>query len=1024
MTGTPNLEGRRAGGYRRRVRAIVVAAAMGVMLPASLAVASPPAASPPAQATEASGTAATASARLPQASRAPAGAPAAGIPQVSPTPRSMQPLPGPFALPATVRLLVGPHTDPSALSALTSVLRGAGVQDVERASAGSSGTPDGPALDIWVGGPSEGNAGSAAVLRQFGVAGPGGLPAGGYVLVAGRARGRPDVVLSGVDATGTFYAVQTFRQLLTRRGPDTFVAGVRVRDWPSFAIRGGMESFYGDPWPQADALHQIEFLGEHKMNALLYTPGGDARVASGQWRSPYPPDQLAQFAQLVQAANASHVDFMYRIDPEAQLDPQAGICHSDPGDLQALLGRYEQLWSIGIHTISVGWDDAGGQFVCAADTQMFGADPSPLAAAQAYVINYLYANFVLTHPGARLITVPAEYSGDGPSVYRTQFAQLIPDAVQIFWTGPAVISPTITRSDLDQASQAFGGRKLLIFDNYPVNDYATTQQHLAPLTGRDPALAGAAAGVMANEMLEEEPSLIPLFTVADFAWNASRYDPRRSEAAAIRELGGPGAAALAAYAANSVDSPLDTGSESPVQPLIAAFLTAYTSGSPLSGPAAALTAALRRAQQAPAIIDAKVPDASFVSESAPWLDKLGDQAGADLAAVQALLAQTRGDRAAVAAGQAQMDALVTAAAGIPQVVAPGVYEQLSDFAQTETGRFLSPDPTIVAPAAGRQLLAAAMANTISFTVTGLAPGQLDAQVTAVAPAGWQSTVTPSQISLRSGNRTVQATIQLHVTPPAGAAGTTGDVGVSVAVDGQGTVTAQAEASVAALPAASYPSLVLGARPSGYWRLDDAGATEADASGNGNSGHDVGPVVHGQPGALAGSGDTAVQLDGGYVDVPNSPTVALSGPFTIEAWVKTTVTGQQQGIIEKYNTPSPDGFGLRIDADGRLDAFVSSSTASQLVQGATVVTPDVWHLVVATGDGASLKIYLDGFEDASLATTLLPQPGQLDLRLGARGDDTNDRLLGDLDEVAIYPSALSLGQIQAQYLAGAYGSASR
>jgi hypothetical protein len=461
----------------------------------------------------------------------------------------------------------------------------------------------------------------------------------------------------------------------------------------------------------------------------------------------------------------------------------------------------------------------------------------------------------------------------------------------------------------------------------------------------------------------------------------------------------------------------------PVQPLIAAFLTAYTSGSPLSGPAAALTAALRRAQQAPAIIEAKVPDASFVSESAPWLDKLADQAGADLAAVQALLAQTRGDRAAVAADRSQMDALVTAAAGIAQVVAPGVYEQLSDFAQTETGRFLSPGPTTVAPAAGRQLLAAAMANTITFTVTGLAPGQLDAQVTAVAPAGWQATVVPSAISLRSGNRTVQTTIQLHVTPPASAAGTTGNVGVSVAVDGQGTVTAQAEASVAALPAASYPDLVLGAHPSGYWRLDDAGATEADSSGNGNTGHDVGPVVHGQPGALAGSGDTAVQLDGGYVDVPNSPTVALTGPFTIEAWVKTTVTGQQQGIIEKYNTPSPDGFGLRIDADGRLDAFVSSNTASQLVQGATVVTPDVWHLVVATGDGTSLKIYLDGFEDASLSTTLLPQPGQLDLRLGARGDDTNYRLQGDLDEVAIYPSALSLGQIQAQYLAGAYGSAS-
>jgi hypothetical protein len=953
---------------------------------------------------------------VPAAHAGTAGAVPSTVPRVSPAPQSMRPMPGPFRLPATVRLMVGARTDPSALSALTGVLRAAGVSNIEQAGATSSDMPDSGVLDIWVGGPSEGNAGSPTVLNQFGVAGPSGLPEGGYVLAAGLDHGRPAVVLSGANVTGTFYAVQTFRQLLTRQGQGTVVAGVQVRDWPSFAIRGGMESFYGNPWPQADGLHQIEFLGERKMNALLYTAAGDPRTAGGLWRSSYPSAQLAQFAALVRAADASHVDFMYRIDPEAQFDPQAGICHSDPGDLQALLGRYEQLWSIGIHTISIGWDDANEQFMCAADTQKFGGDPSPLAAA--YVINYLYTNFVQTHPGVRLITVPAQYSGDGPSTYRTQFAQLIPAAVQIFWTGPQVVSPTITRSDLDQASQAFGGRKLLIFDNYPVNDYATNQQHLGPLVGRDPKLAGAAAGIIANEMLDEESSLIPLFTVGDFTWNAAAYNPQRSWAAAIGELGGAGRRALGVYAANSVDSPLNTGDKSPVQPLIAAFLSAYTSGAPLGYSADVLTAALRQAQQAPAAIRASVPDRSFVSESSPWLDKLADQAGAGLAAVQALLAQTRGDRTAVQAARSQMDALVAKAQAIPQVIAAGVYEQLTDFAESETGRFLSPTPTTVVPAASRQLLAAGATNTVSFTLTGLVPDQLDATVTAVTPAGWQATAEPSAMSLRSGYRTVQATIQLHVTPPASAAGSAASVGVSVAVRGQGTVTAQVPATVAARPTAAYPDLVLGDHPSGYWRLDDTGSTEMDSSGNGGTGHDVGTVIHSVPGALAGSADTAVQLAGGYVDVPNSPSVALSGPFALEAWIKTTVTGQQQGIIEKYNQPWPDGFGLRIDANGRLDAFADNSSTSAFLQGATVVTPNAWHFVAVTGDGSSLKIYLDGFEDASLSTTVLPQPGQLDLRLGARGDDTGNRLQGDLNEAAIYPAALSLQQIQAQYLAGA------
>lgn len=933
----------------------------------------------------------------------------------------MTPLPGAFPLPATVRLMVGPRTDPSALDTLTNVLREAGVSNVEQAAASPTDTPEPGALDVWVGGPAEGNTGSATVLSQFGVAGPDGLPADGYVLVAGRDRGRPAVVLSGVDATGTFYAVQTFRQLLTHHDSTTLVSGVRVRDWPSFALRGGEESFYGPPWSQADALRQIQFLGQHKMNELLYTAGGDPRTAGSLWRSPYPPDQLAQFAALVQQADAEHVDFMYRIDPEAQLDPQAGICHSDPNDLSALLTRYEQLWSIGIRTISVGWDDANGRFVCAADTAKFGGDASPLAAAQAYVINYLYTNFVQTHPGATLVTVPAQYWGDASTPYRTRFAALIPPAVRIFWTGPQVVSPAISRSDLDQASQAFGGRKLLIFDNYPVNDYATNQQHLGPLVGRDPALAGAAEGIMANEMLEEEPSLIPLFTIADFAWNAPAYDPQRSWAQSIQELGGAGSQALQVYAANSVDSPLNTGPKSPAQPLIDAFLTAYTSGAPLQHPAGVLTDALRQAQQAPAAIRASVPDPSFVSESGPWLDKLADQAGAGLAAVDALLAQTRGDQDAVRAARAQMDALVSQAQAIPQVIAPGVYEQLTSFARAETDRFLSPSPTTVSAGATRQLLAAGASNTLNFDLAGLAPRQLNATVTATVPAGWQATVVTPTISLDSHYRSVRASIQVHVVPPASAIGSTATIGVSVTVEGQGVITATTAATVSARPTASYPSLVGGDHPVGYWRLDDTGSSDRDSSGNGNDGHDVDGVVHGVPGALAGSSDTAVQLNGGYVDVPNSPTVALKGPFTLEAWIKTTATNQQQGIIEKYNTPYPDGYVLRIGDDGLLHGYVNNDTTFVGATGSTVVTPNVWHFVVATCDGSSIKVYLDGFLDGVTNTTLLPRPGQLDLRLGARGDDTADRLQGDLDEVAVYPSALSADQIQQQYLAGAVGS---
>lgn len=946
---------------------------------------------------------------------------AADSPTVSPTPQSVRSLGGPIPLPATVRLLVTAGTDGGALDTLTGTLRTAGVRTINRAGAESASAPDVDVLDIWVGGPAEGNAGSATMLKRLGTPGPDGLPAGGYVVAAGRAGGRPAVVLSGVDPAGTFYAVQTLRQLLTRRGDTTYVAGVGVRDWPSFPLRGGMESFYGGPWAQADALHHVDFLAAHKMNAMLYTPSGDPRTAGSLWRSPYPPDELAPFTELIAHAGAQHVDFVYRVNPEAQLDPKSGICHSDEGDLRALVGRFQQLWDAGERMFALGWDDANGRFACDADNTVFGKDASPLAAAQAHVIDYVYDNFVRTHDGARLITVPAEYWGDGKSAYRTRFAESIPSDVTVFWTGPQVISPTITRADVDGASAAFGGRRLLVFDNYPVNDYATSLQHLGPLVGRDPAIATATAGILANEMQQEEASLIPLFTIADFAWNAPAYDPRRSWELSIKEFGGPGSAALRVYAANSVDSPLNTGAASPAQPLIAAFLDAYTSGAPLAATADPLVAALREARDAPAEIRGSVPDARFVAESAPWLDKLTAQAGAGLAAVDALLAQSRGDRAGVEDARKRMDDLVSTARGIPQVVAPGVYERLTDFARTETDRFMSPHPTSVTATAPRQLAAAGTTNTVRFDFVGLAPRQFDAPVTATAPAGWQATPVPAKMSLRSDNRSVHATLTVQVTPPASAVGSSGDVGVSVVVPGQGTLTATTPVTVAARPTADFPTLVHSSGPAGYWRLGDTGSTDADASGNGNDGHDVDAVEHGVPGALAGSDDTAVRLAGGYVDVPNSPTVAMSGPFTIAAWVKTTAANRQQGIVEKYNVPSPDGYLLRLGDDGRLQGYVTNDTSSAGATGATVVTPNVWHFVAVTADGSSLKVYLDGFLDGSTSTSLLTQPGKLDLRLGARGDDTAYRLQGDLDEVAVYPHALSLDQIRTQYLAGTVGS---
>ena len=69
--------------------------------------------------------------------------------------------------------------------------------------------------------------------------------------------------------------------------------------------------------------------------------------------------------------------------------------------------------------------------------------------------------------------------------------------------------------------------------------------------------------------------------------------------------------------------------------------------------------------------------------------------------------------------------------------------------------------------------------------------------------------------------------------------------------------------------------------------------------------------------------------------------------------------------------------------------------------------------VFTYDGSTGRIYLDGVLRQTTVVALNTAAGT-PFYLGS--DDFNEHLNGSLDEVAVYPAALSLAQIQAHYSA--------
>ena len=189
------------------------------------------------------------------------------------------------------------------------------------------------------------------------------------------------------------------------------------------------------------------------------------------------------------------------------------------------------------------------------------------------------------------------------------------------------------------------------------------------------------------------------------------------------------------------------------------------------------------------------------------------------------------------------------------------------------------------------------------------------------------------------------------------------------------------------------------------------------SGDGNANDVVGGnhgILQGAVTYAPGRVGQAFNLNGGYIEVPDSPSLSITGPLTIESWINPS-SPNYQCIIEKYDAPGLNGYFLRLGPQVHASVCGDHLTGcNPLAFGATSITPGIWRQVAAVYDGTSVKIYLDGVLDGSIAATIAPMDGTTSLKIGARGDDANIRFGGLIDDVKIYNRALSPTEIQTNF----------
>jgi hypothetical protein len=295
-------------------------------------------------------------------------------------------------------------------------------------------------------------------------------------------------------------------------------------------LTGVIEGFYGRDWRRDERLAVFDWTKAAGMGAYIYGPKDDVHVRA-RWRVPYDAAQMAKLADLKGEAEARGLAFL------VALAPSLDVTYSDAGDRAALVARVDQLADAGMRDLVLLFDDIPS-VLPQADRAVFDS----FAAAQADLANLVLARLRETGGvtgGGTVIFCPTEYcgrmAGGDPrgSAYLRRLGEALDGAVEVFWTGPEIVSETIGADHLRAVGEVLR-RRPVIWDNFHANDYDIRRVYAGPLGGRARDLLPLVAGWITNPNNEAEANFPAIHTTGAFLRDAG-YDPATAIAAAVRD---------------------------------------------------------------------------------------------------------------------------------------------------------------------------------------------------------------------------------------------------------------------------------------------------------------------------------------------------------------------------------------------------------------------------------------------------------------------------------------------------------
>jgi hypothetical protein len=233
--------------------------------------------------------------------------------------------------------------------------------------------------------------------------------------------------------------------------------------------------------------------------------------------------------------------------------------------------------------------------------------------------------------------------------------------------------------------------------------------------------------------------------------------------------------------------------------------------------------------------------------------------------------------------------------------------------------------------------------------------------------------------------------------------------------------------------APYTTLVQASNPVAFYKLNDTTPSMTDSSVNQLTGAYGLNVVHGG-GPLTSTGDSTSVFPGSAsgADIPsNSGTVPANPLFTtpttnltVEAWIKPAAYNRNnsyESIVAYGRQTVGAAWTMQVTPQSTLTFFLKTNTSGYLLAPTTSLTPGQIYHAVATYNGSTLTLYVNGLVGSTMSASgainysgIQPQWG---LGIGAALGGSLPIFNGTISDVALYSSALSAAAVQQHYVVG-------